>query len=74
MRDTVKPTDELIAFVNFAGADDVARKLSVSVEFVRSWLPRQRELEDGRTIIEPGWQPSTGFIAAALAILRNDRS
>lgn len=65
----MKPIEELIALT--ADEHAAAAALSVFPEFVVSWRPRERHLPDGRTIIEPGWEPSAGFVAAALAILRN---
>ena len=62
-----KPLDDLLALTTDELA--TAPRLAVYPEFVRQWRPRPRELPDGRSIIEPGWEPSAGFIAAALAIL-----
>lgn len=50
------------------GRDQTARLLCVSREYVDSWFPRVR-WNDGKT--EPGLDPSGGFTAAALAVLRN---
>lgn len=64
----MKPIQELIALT--ADETATAPKLCVHPNFIRQWRPRSRVLPDGRTIVEPGWEPSSGFIAAALAILR----
>jgi len=61
----VKPIDELISLTQ--DEHTTARRLCVSPEFVRSWRPR-KHWQTGR--IESGWEPSQGFIAVALAVLR----
>lgn len=63
-----KPIDDLLALTTDEHA--TAPRLWVDPAAVRSWRPRPRELSDGRTIVESGCEPSSGFIAAALAILR----
>jgi len=63
-----KPIHDLLREVMVVGAPLAAAMLSVSVEFVLSWFPYARS--DGK--IEMGWEPSGGFIAAALAILRHE--
>lgn len=68
----MKLFDEFLQTVDAVGDDTlVARKLRVYPEFIKSWRPRQRDLPDGRTIIEQGWEPSSGFMAASLGILRS---
>lgn len=62
----MKAIDELLALTTDENA--VAPRLGVYPEFVRQWRPRQH-WQTGH--IEPGCEPSAGFIAAALAILRN---
>lgn len=64
----MKPIDELIALT--ADEHATAPRIGVYPEFIRSWRERERKLNDGRTIIESGWEPSAGFVAAALAILK----
>ena len=67
----MKPMEELISLTQNEHA--AARLLMCSPEFVVSWRDRKRELPNGKTMIEKGWEPSAGFIAAALAILRPHR-
>lgn len=62
--------NELLQIVDKIGESEAARLLWCSPEFVHSWRPRHRLLPDGRFIVESGWAPSAGFVAAALAILR----
>jgi hypothetical protein len=50
----------------FGNDAEIARRLCCFTEFIQSWRPRP--LPNGRT--EPGLEPSAGFIASALAILR----
>lgn len=64
----MKPIDELITLTQDEKA--VAPKLGLYPETVVQWRERERELPDGRIIIERGPEPSAGFIACALAILR----
>lgn len=68
----MKPFDELIAEAERQGHAIVAARLAVSVEMVCSWYPRERTLPDGRTIVDTGVEPSGGFVACALALLRCD--
>jgi hypothetical protein len=63
----VKPIEELIALTTDENTS--ARRLGCDPEFVVQWRPR-KHWQTGR--IEPGWEPSAGFIAAALAILRTN--
>jgi hypothetical protein len=62
----LRPLDELIALT--ADEQAAARRLCCSPEFVLSWRPR-RHWQTGQ--LEPGIEPSAGFIAAALALLRS---
>jgi hypothetical protein len=67
--DWVKAIEELIALT--ADEHAAAPRLGVHPEFVCQWRPRERLLPDGRTIIESGWEPSAGFVASALNIIRS---
>lgn len=64
----MKPLEELVELTK----DEIAYAplLSVYPEFIRQWRRRERLL-DGAITIESGYEPSQGFIASALAILRN---
>ena len=63
-----KPLDDLLALTT--DEDAVAPRLWVHPAYVRQWRPRERVMPDGRVVIEQGLEPSGGFVAAALAILR----
>lgn len=60
-----KPIEELISLTQDEHA--VAPLIGCTPEFVRSWRP-WRHWQTGR--IESGVEPSAGFVACALAILR----
>lgn len=62
-----KPIHELLRETIRLGEPMTAHLLVCDPRFIISWFPRR--LPDDR--LEPGWEPSSGFIAAALAILRN---
>lgn len=66
----MKPFAQLVSLAD-ARKDDasVAARLGIYPAYVQQWRERERILDDGRTHIEPGLEPSAGFIAAALAIL-----
>ncbi len=64
----MKPREELLSL---ADADPlIHRRLCICPEAIAMWRDKPRTLPDGRTVIDPGWEPSQGFMAAALAILR----
>lgn len=65
----MKPFHELMQLVCVINNDQkVARLLMVCPEYVAQWYPRVRVVK-GKEIIEPGLEPSSGFISAALAFL-----
>lgn len=64
---TLKPIHELLCETIRLGEPRTARLLGCHVGFVVSWFPRKHP--DGR--IESGWEPSGGFVGAALTILRS---
>ncbi len=67
----MKPFQELLDIVARIDNDKTVAKICmISSEYVESWKPRKRILPDKREIIEPGWEPSGGFIAAAMTHLR----
>ncbi len=61
----MKPIDELVSLTQDEHA--TARRLGCDPQFVCQWRPR-KHWQTGR--VEPGLEPSAGFMAAALAILR----
>lgn len=63
-----KPMHELLRETIRLGERRTAELLWCHPGFVVSWFPRR--LLDGR--IDSGWEPSGGFIGAALAILRSN--
>lgn len=67
----MKPFQELLAYAEAIETAEICQLLCVYPEYVNFWKPRTRLLPDGRTVIEPGWEPSAGFIAVALAIFHN---
>lgn len=64
--DAMKPLDELISLTQDEHA--ASARLGCAAEYVVAWRPREHWVTKR---IEPGLEPSAGFIAAALAILRN---
>lgn len=60
-----KPIEDLLALTTDEHA--IAQRLCCTPEFVRSWRP-WTHWQTGR--LESGVEPSAGFVAAALAILR----
>lgn len=62
----MKPHDELLAATDAVGHEMAAKALYCNPRFIASWFPRKGP--DGRTVT--GWEPSGGFMAAALGILR----
>ena len=65
-----RPIHELLREAVRLGEAKTAGLLCCHSGFVISWFPRR--LPDGR--IDSGWEPSGGFIGAALAILRSNAS
>jgi hypothetical protein len=62
-----KPLHELLFEAIRLGEELTAALLCCSREYVAFWFPYVRKIDGG---IELGYEPSMGFIAAALAILR----
>lgn len=67
MENLVKPFAELLELVELYGEEFVASRLYCSPEFVHSWNTREHWKTKR---VEPGWEPSAGFVASALTILR----
>lgn len=68
----MKPIEELLEIVSpESNRKKAASLLHVHIGFVEQWFPRERILPNGKKIVEQGVEPSAGFIACALAILRN---
>ena len=61
-----KPAHELLRETIKLGEAETAAKLSVHPGFVASWFPKQYP----NNRIEPGWEPSSGFVACAVALLK----
>ena len=61
-----KPIHELLRETIKLGEAATAAKLSVHPGFVASWFPKQYP----NNRIEPGWEPSSGFVACAVALLK----
>jgi hypothetical protein len=60
---------DLLLEVARLGDDKVAALLCITKEFINQWKPREHYLTKR---LELGYEPSQGFIAAALSILRNN--
>lgn len=69
----MKPKEELLIIASQIGDKIMANRLGCTSEFINSWRERPRALPDGRTVIEPGWEPSSGFMAMALVLLDDKR-
>lgn len=58
-----KPIHDLVNSALSVGIAETAKALCVHPGYVLSWMPRR--LQNGK--IDAGWEPSGGFISAALA-------